>query len=262
MKAIFFGHVERQLFGAYHAASDEGPVREAAVVLCYPWLAEYNMTHWAFRNLATLLARAGFGVLRFDYGGMGDSMGTTASADINAWAGDIATAAREVRELSGARELCLVGKGLGATLAALATADVPTRDLVCWDPVVSGAEYLAELERVDAQQRLSRLCPPAPPGPREELLGFAVPRAQRTALAQLDLLRTAPRITGAITLVANQTRLAYGRAVETLTRAGSRATMEFVEENVGAQVSDGQTALLSSASLTAIVAALVRGERP
>lgn len=260
MKAFFFGSGDRQLYGAYHAPADEGVTRQAAVVLCYSWLAEYNMTHWAFRNLAAMLSRSGFAVLRFDYGGMGDSMGSSASADVTAWAGDVVTAVNEVMELSGTRQVSLVGKGLGATLAAQASASLTVRDLVLWEPVVSGPEYLAELERVDAHQRLYRLCPPAPAGPRDELLGFSVPMSQRRAIANVSLLRSPPKLSGAVTVIANQATAPWQSLVASLSSAGARATVELAAESSDADVAGGQTALLSAASLAAITAALLRGE--
>jgi hypothetical protein len=260
MKAFFFGNGDRQLYGAYHAPAEEGVTRQTAVALCAPWLAEYNMTHWAFRNLAAMLSRSGFPVLRFDYGGMGDSMGSSASADVTTWAGDVVTAVNELMELSGARQVSLVGKGLGATLAAEASSGLAVRDLVLWEPVVSGTEYLAELERIDASQRLYRLCPPAPAGPRDELLGFAVPMAQRRAIANVSLLRRAPKFSGTATVIANHATAPWQRLVTSLSSGGARATVELAAESSDADVAGGQTALLSSVSLAAITAALLRGE--
>ncbi len=73
---LFFGDPARQLFGVYHPAA-EGNAAERAVVLCAPSPQEYMPTHWAYRRLAALLAKAGVHVLRFDYFGMGDSAGAS-----------------------------------------------------------------------------------------------------------------------------------------------------------------------------------------
>lgn len=263
MKPFFFGSSERQLFGAFHEAAEDAARREAAVLLCYPWLAEYNMTHWAFRKLAASLARDGFPTLRFDYGGTGDSMGATETADVGQWAGDVVSAGKELLELSGLGRLVLVGKGLGATLACEASRALPVRDLVLWDPVVDGGDYLAELDAIDAHQRLLRLYPPPPaPGTADELLGFAVPRAQRTALAAVRLAERAPTLSGALTLVASSPSAAFGRAVDTFKAQGFRAALVEAVEPADEAAAAGQSALLSAKPLAAITQAVQQGERP
>ncbi len=262
MKPFFFGSTDRQLFGAFHAADEDAPRRDAAVLLCYPWMAEYNMTHWAFRKLAASLAREGFPTLRFDYGGTGDSMGSAESADVTQWPSDIVTAGKELLELSGLATLTLVGKGLGATLAVAASKELPVRELVLWDPVVAGGDYVAELDRIDAHQRLFRLYPPAPaPGTRDELLGFAVPRSQRQALTAVELVRHTPKLSGALTLVASSPSAGFTKAVEHFKGQGLRASLVEAIEDVDEAAAAGQSALLSAKPLAAITQAVQQGER-
>src|SRR6476620_8559273 len=97
MTPRFFGDAARQLYGVYHAP--EGRAREAGVVLCNPGPQEYRHTHWAFRKLAGMLARAGFHVLRFDYFATGDSAGRDDEGSLDQWVLDVATAARELTDL-------------------------------------------------------------------------------------------------------------------------------------------------------------------
>jgi pimeloyl-ACP methyl ester carboxylesterase len=109
-----------------------------------------------FRVLATQLERAGYPALRFDYSGTGDSLGDSRAATVDAWVGDVAIAADQLRSASGATRLAAVGLRFGATLAALAGArgDLRLRHLVLWDPIVDGAAYLREL----VHQHRSYMC--------------------------------------------------------------------------------------------------------
>src|SRR4051812_44614801 len=98
MKPLFFGDSRRQLFGVYQPPRS-GAGRNHAVLLCYPGVQEYNMSHWAFRKLAAHLAREGLHVFRFDYFGTGDSAGATIEGTPAQWIADIRTAARELIDL-------------------------------------------------------------------------------------------------------------------------------------------------------------------
>jgi pimeloyl-ACP methyl ester carboxylesterase len=141
----YFG-VGRHLLGALHHPQQIRP-RTTAVLLCNPFGEEASRAHRTFRVLATQLDRAGYATLRFDYSGTGDSLGESADATIEAWIGDIGTAAERLRAASGAPRLAVIGLRLGATLAALAAArgGIRPRHLVMWDPVVDGAAYLRDL---------------------------------------------------------------------------------------------------------------------
>jgi len=141
----YFG-AERQLFGALHLPQRLRP-RSTAVLLCNPFGEEASRAHRSYRVLATQLERAGYPTLRFDYSGTGDSLGDSGAATIDAWVGDVVIAADRLRAASGASRLAIVGLGLGATLAVLASARgaIRPRHLLLWDPVVDGAVYLREL---------------------------------------------------------------------------------------------------------------------
>jgi uncharacterized protein len=117
------------------------------VLLCNPFGEEASRAHRTFRVLATQLERAGYAALRFDYSGTGDSVGDSGAASIDAWVGDIASAADRLRTASGVARVTVVGLRFGATLAMLASArgELRPRHLVLWDPVVDGAAYLREL---------------------------------------------------------------------------------------------------------------------
>jgi exosortase A-associated hydrolase 2 len=165
MEPFYFGPKDRRLFGVYHAPMVPRLV-PAAAVLCYPFLQEYFRSHRAFLRLAVQLAERGWHVLRFDYSGCGDSYGDGPSS-ADAWAQDVRFATRELRERTGAGRTALIGLRLGASLAASVAPSVqPLSDLVLWDPVVNGPDYLSDVLRLRhsatmssaSYRKMERLC--------------------------------------------------------------------------------------------------------
>ncbi|MEZ4403024.1 MAG: alpha/beta hydrolase [Kofleriaceae bacterium] len=196
-KVRFFGD-DAALLGTFHLPSRLRP-RGAGIVLCNPFGEEAARAHRLYRVLATQLERAGYPVLRFDFGHCGDSGGAAVDATVAGWVRDVDTAADELRHESGVPRVALVGLRLGATLAALATvrgAVVP-RHLVLWDPVVDGRAYLDELAaQHDAYMRDElgeRWRPPAADAPRTEALGAPLTPTLTAELAAIQLASRPPR---------------------------------------------------------------------
>lgn len=260
MRPLHFGDASAPLFGLYHeppGAPRGGPA--LAVVLLPPAPFEYNMSHWAMRKLAAQLSREGLPVLRFDYSGTGDSAGDPGDGDLERWVADALTACDEVREQSGARALALVGLRLGGTLALDVAARRPdVAEVVAWDPVVQGADYLRELAALDRRERLLRLLPLGGDG---SLLGFRVGRPLRRGLRALDAGRLRPLVTGRVTLVASPGRPEVARLARALSTGGVDAQVEeLAGESRGA--AGGQAALLGSEPLDRIATALTERRRP
>jgi pimeloyl-ACP methyl ester carboxylesterase len=141
----YFG-ARRQLLGALHQPQRLRP-RGTAVLLCNPFGEEASRAHRTYRVLATQIERAGYACLRFDYSGTGDSLGESRAATVDAWVGDVVTAAERLQAASGATRIAVIGLRFGATLAMLASArgELRARHLLLWDPVLDGPEYLREL---------------------------------------------------------------------------------------------------------------------
>ena len=186
MQPFHFGSTDRPLFGVYHSPESSRANPRGALV-CHPGFAEYEASHRATRQLATVLARCGCAVLRFDYSATGDSWGRSEDARLDRWREDVLTAVDELVAIGGVRSVALVGLRLGAALALETVAQRDEiRSVVLWDPVVSGRTYLeklieAERQRLDGYKRR----------PREHggdgLLGYAVPEGLRASLRDLDL---------------------------------------------------------------------------
>jgi pimeloyl-ACP methyl ester carboxylesterase len=266
MKPLFFGESQKQLFGVYHPTANERASRGLAVLLCYPGIQEYNMTHWAFRKLGTSLARQGFPSLRFDYFATGDSMGATGDGGPDEWVRNIATAAQELKDLSGARAISVVGMRLGAALAARACAEgLAVKDLVYWDPVVRGKEYLRELRTLDAQQRLIRLVPePVRGSPQpEQLLGVSFPRQLEREIEKIDMLSFRTSDVDKVTVVASDERPVYREFCNVLRASGNNVALTVaVDEGATVTAATGQAALLWSKPLVAIADAISAAPGP
>jgi pimeloyl-ACP methyl ester carboxylesterase len=253
MTPHFFGDPDRQLFGVHHAPGDR-PAGDQAVILCPPAPQEYMQTHWAQRRLATLLARAGVHVLRFDYYGTGDSAGETDAGTLEQWEQDILVAERRIRELSGSQRISFVGYRLGAVLAWRASLAGPTRprDLVLWDPVIHGGTYLDELRVAEAAFVSRLLYYPRPTEPPTELWGYPFPVAQRVGTEAIDLLKEPlPNATRVHLYVGRETH--ETRALSARLQA---AIKRFSSDCVPEEGAKGSGALLSNRILQVIGGAL------
>jgi uncharacterized protein len=190
---VFFG--PGPLYGCHHRSSAASSTLGA--VLCPPFGADYLSAHRTVLQLAVRLAARGYGALRFDYYGCGDSAGASGEGGLERWTRDVQAAADEVRSATGATRLCLIGFGLGGALAAraarAAAATGGAAALVLWDPVVQGPAYLAELRRRQCELLQRADLDPLKIGIRNvaehEAVGFPLPAILRDELAGLDLLR-------------------------------------------------------------------------
>jgi uncharacterized protein len=221
MIPLTFGSADRPLFGVHHPAQTP-TAKPRGVLLCNPWGQEAIRAHRLLRVLADRLSRSGLHVLRFDYFGTGDSAGNDEDGDLKGWAGDIVQAHQTLQAQSRAQGVAAltksplgapeaktqdgekigitwIGVRLGALLALQAASIAPTQSadqLLLWDPVLSGPNYLDLLATKHAQalQEVYSLPPflfkqdprQAPSGPIQEALGFGIGTALREQLMQVN----------------------------------------------------------------------------
>jgi pimeloyl-ACP methyl ester carboxylesterase len=141
MNALFFGSSDTPLYGVYHPPKARSG-RRTGIVLCAPFGQEYMRSHRAFRQLALMLAKAGYHVFRFDYRGTGDSWGEGDAFTLRGAVDDTLLAMEELRDTADVSEIALVGLRLGATVAALAAQEAEDLShLILWDPIVDGPSY-------------------------------------------------------------------------------------------------------------------------
>lgn len=187
VEPLHFGPGGR-LFGLRCEA--QGAPRATAVLFCHAWGPEYMRSYRAMHLLAGQLARRGFETLRFDYSATGDSADDEPPS-VSQWVEDIGCAARELRELSGARNVCALGLRLGALLASEAQSrGLPLSRVAVWDAPASGAAWLEQIRELDRQhyEHKNRYLPePLKLRPvDDELLGAAWPVALADQVAALQ----------------------------------------------------------------------------
>lgn len=190
MNPLFFGDSQNPLFGIYHPPAGKEN-SQTAVLLCYPQAREYEITHWAIRQLAGMMVKAGSHVLRFDYSGTGDSAGDYDSVSLEKWKSDIQIAIDELKDTAWVKKVSLVGLRLGATLAALTAEEIEVENLILWDPVVNGNDYIKELRNVQdvlsTHLGLSTASNGTNGNRPDGLLGYPSPPGLESSIEEIDL---------------------------------------------------------------------------
>jgi pimeloyl-ACP methyl ester carboxylesterase len=254
MQPTFFGRSDQPLYGVLHPPV--GAPRDTGVVLFYPGLQEYDNAHWALRSLATSLALRGFHVLRFDYRGMGDSAGEPEDATLDAWVDDARLAYDEIRDASGVSRVSFVGLRLGAVVAAQTAATADVESLFLWEPIVSGATYLEELEFADAATRL-RLMHPSRCRPEEETGGYFLPRPVRDSIARVDLVRMSPPRARRIAAFVARPREDLASLQNALDRRGRKLEVHVTGGQVSVSEARARQAAIVAGESVATIAAQV-----
>lgn len=233
MTALFFGDSHSQLFGFVHEPAVDAE-RGHGVLIFPPVAQEHVRSHWALRQVAATLARAGYHVLRFDWFGVGDSAGELAEATLARWSQDAETAAQELKDATGVRRFSIVGLRLGATLACLAQKQLRARDLVLWDPVLSGQSYVDTLRAIhlrasgDPRRFFTRESPRS--ARASELVGFDFGAPLLRELSEIEPEMLVDLGKARVTLLCSQAGgQAQTRWQEAMEKAGRTATLRPLE---------------------------------
>jgi len=196
MNPLFFGNAESPLYGVY--LPPKATPRDAGIVLCYPFGQEYMRAHRAFRQLAMLLSKKGYHVLRFDYRGIGDSSDDIENVSPQQWSDDVGAAIQELRTTAAVSSVSVLGLRLGALIAGTACVHRDDVDrLILWDPILNGADYEQELLAEIAKEKPS---PWGGPGSGNLKMadggiyynGFPLTRRFCDGLRSLDLVSNVP----------------------------------------------------------------------
>lgn len=130
-----------------HLHSPGSAAYKLGVVIVPPLGWEDVCSYRPLRELAQTLAEKGIPVLRFDLPATGDSSGTAQDAGLLAtWTRSVTDSVKELRRLTGVRNVAVAGIKLGAMLSvASAAAGADIQQLVLWGPYATGRALLREL---------------------------------------------------------------------------------------------------------------------
>ncbi len=143
---LFFQYDGARLFSVVHAA--HAPATDVGVVLCHPYAEERQLTDRILVHFGRQLAAAGFGALRFDCRGYGESQGELQDSALETQIAETLAAAALLRGRLRLQSVVLLGLRWGATVAALAAERDPgIAGVVLWSPILSGRAYARELLR-------------------------------------------------------------------------------------------------------------------
>lgn len=176
----FFLQVEDgRRFCLYHAPDTDTRPR-GGVLAVHAFAEEMNKTRRAVADAARSLAAHGFAVLQIDLAGCGDSDGDFGNATWDGWLADLDAAWLWLVERSAAPRW-LWGTRCGALLAEsfAGHCDPQPDGLLFWQPVINGAQHLAQFLRLKTVNALLR----------DELgaRGAASPRAELAAGNSMEI---------------------------------------------------------------------------
>ncbi|KZY80385.1 hypothetical protein A3741_05630 [Oleiphilus sp. HI0069] len=147
---VFFGDSKLPLYGVIHEPG-AGAYRSKAILFSSPIGHEYFRNYRMTQLLATSLAKQGFYCMRFDYHGVGDSTGEFSTQSIEEWQQDLIKAYEELKARAGVEQVVCVASRLGASIATLANTKCQFNELVLWDPILNGSDYLGKLDTLQKQ---------------------------------------------------------------------------------------------------------------
>ena len=123
---------------------------QAALLIIDPLAEEKRAAYRMFVRLARTLVDRQIASFKFDLSGMGDSSGSHGEATWEQWLEDSKTAAELLMGDAGTQNLVILGARAGALLAAQVAAELKAKRLILAEPIVSGEDFLCDLERRQA----------------------------------------------------------------------------------------------------------------
>lgn len=261
MVPFYFGENKKQLFGVYYASEMQIPL-ETGVLICPPVAQEYIRTYLVIRQLCFLLSAVGFHVLKFDYFAVGDSAGSSEEGSVEQWKNDVWTAYNELKDMSGAKIVSIIGLRLGAALAAEAITDgMILKDIVLWDPVILGKNYMDDLRQL--QFLLNPHKNVFAENENEEILGFPFSERMVRSIENINLLtKSIPNIANAH-IAASEDKLQYRQLYEKLKSAGLDGCYRIINEPANwNSIRDYDQALLANNMIHAIRSILLSSKDP
>jgi exosortase A-associated hydrolase 2 len=138
----FLGEPESRLFICRHAPRDKK--RNITIIILNPIFEERSRGHRYLFNWARFLAGKGFGVIRFDYFGQGDSDGKVPDLSVETCLADLSKVYQWANALYPHDSVALHGLRWGATIAAIWSRETNSEidHLILWEPIENGRDYI------------------------------------------------------------------------------------------------------------------------
>lgn len=189
---LWLGEPGQQLYAALHRPGAIDAVR--GVVLVPPLLHEQPRSRRFITEMASAFAANGIAALRFDFFGSGDSAGSSDEMRLSTMHADLHLAHAALRSHTGASRIAVMAWRAGALVACdWMHRGGEASELILWEPVRDGREWLDDLVRTDAIERCSpdrytRHCPTLADASDGQLMGYAVAPALRDAMAGIAMI--------------------------------------------------------------------------
>lgn len=189
---FWIGEPERHLYAALHRPESAQP--HLGVLLVPPLLHEQPRARRFLTDVASAFAANGIAALRFDFFGSGDSAGDAAQMRLTTLREDLECASSALRAHAGVTDVVVIAWRAGALAAWdwLHHGGAASL-LVLWEPIRDGRDWLTELERADADERVSperytARRPMRSDASDGQLMGYAVAPALREAIAEVSIV--------------------------------------------------------------------------
>ena len=147
MEAVLFQGATDKLVGVWHPPLGTAPPGDACgltIVMLHGWSGTRSGPHQMLTRAAREFAASGFGVLRFDFGGRGDSAGDSETATLATMREDARAALKFCNEKFGARKFVLLGLCSGCEVAFSAAMENGIAALCLWSAPVFAAGHSDE----------------------------------------------------------------------------------------------------------------------
>jgi exosortase A-associated hydrolase 2 len=215
--------------------------RRAGVLFVHAFAEEMNKSRRMAALQARAFARRGYNVLQIDLLGCGDSSGDFGEARWTLWKEDVRLARHWLRERA-AGPVHLWGLRLGASLAADCAREneASFASLLMWQPVVSGAQFMAQLLRLRVTSEMlagaaagngtGQLRAQLAGGRALEIAGYELSPELALAIERLELALLAPKSVPARWFEVN----ADGKPSPALRRASQAWSSAGAEVDLGA----------------------------
>ena len=183
-KVSFAGSTGEKLAAVLEFPGDSEPSGWALFAHCFTCTKDI----FSARHMTAGLARRGFGVMRFDFTGLGESEGEFAAANFSSNVRDLVRAADFMRE-SGRGPVLIVGHSLGGAAVLAAAGEIPEVRAVCTVAAPAEPAHVAHLF-TGAQEEIREK------GEAEVLLAGRPFRIRRQFLEDIEETKLAGKIAG------------------------------------------------------------------